>query len=762
MNMKNWFNKICKILLIIVIFFSEFQGTDKVFASDFSFYNHNTKSNVKYSGKLVSYTINNKKINLSYPGIILSGTALADYEELFVNELGLSASLSDKKITLTDGTTELILTIGSKTIKLNGKSQKMSVAPVKLEFKDGTIKYYVPTRFVAETFGYNYVWNSVTSEVKLTKTLRLLVNNKTVLYSDTFYSVSYKDEPVALDMPVISYKGTVYAPAKAFFESLGCRYNETKKITVTKGNITLQTQVGSCAVTVNNVPFIMDAEPIMVSQYGTDEEITYVPIEFTTNILGFAMEFAKEACTYQFDSTNYTGIPELHPNLQQYFKVNLVPVAPKPITTYFEWSFEDNADLNQSVNLSKIKGYSVENADVLELYGIKRDDVNDFLDNRVLVFEIDSVTSDMDTKFFADFETPHLNYVLLTTINTTAKLFIMVPIEDEWIFEETEECLKVYFTSSELSMEDLLIYEEQPPEITVTNPEVVYPENQLIIPLPEDFNSKLIQTKDNYHDKNIQILLPGNLTGYFDKNTPINPYDFITEINYNYDIDNNLTIITCKTDQIYGFDTSFTDDYFAVYMAKPSEIYNKIIVLDAGHGGKDPGAVRENIYEKNITLSIIKFTEELFANSDIKVYYTRTKDVFLSLQERTGFVKTVEADLFVSLHMNASVLETARGTEVYYSKENKNVSAHGLTSNKLAKVLQNNLYVAMDTKSRGVINNDYYVVRYNSVPAVLIELGFISNKEERNKLTDKIYQQKAANAIYESIIEIFSAYPTGR
>ena len=80
----------------------------------------------------------------------------------------------------------------------------------------------------------------------------------------------------------------------------------------------------------------------------------------------------------------------------------------------------------------------------------------------------------------------------------------------------------------------------------------------------------------------------------------------------------------------------------------------------------------------------------------------------------------------------------------------------------MAKILANNLYVAMDTKLRGVINNDYYVVKYNSVPAVLIELGFISNNEDRAKLVDKLYQQKAAKAIYESVIEIFSAYPTGR
>jgi len=161
-------------------------------------------------------------------------------------------------------------------------------------------------------------------------------------------------------------------------------------------------------------------------------------------------------------------------------------------------------------------------------------------------------------------------------------------------------------------------------------------------------------------------------------------------------------------------------------------------------------------------LSVLNFTKELFHNSDIKVYCTRTDDKFLSLNERTKFVKNVEADLFVSIHMNSSEIETAFGTEVFYSKSNNYATEYGLTSSKIADALANNLYVAMDNQLRGVSESDYYVVRYNSVPAVLIELGFISNSEECAKLSNPMYQQKAAHAIYESIIDVFCSYPTGR
>jgi len=109
----------------------------------------------------------------------------------------------------------------------------------------------------------------------------------------------------------------------------------------------------------------------------------------------------------------------------------------------------------------------------------------------------------------------------------------------------------------------------------------------------------------------------------------------------------------------------------SISVGKPSEIYNKIVVLDAGHGGKDPGAVRDSVYEKDINFSILyTHTKELFENSDIKVYYTRETDTFISLNDRTKFALEVGADLFISLHMNASVYESAKGTEVFYSKAN--------------------------------------------------------------------------------------------
>lgn len=763
MHKKNVINLFLKIIIIFVVVFFNLQNISKVFAADeLTFYNHNTKSNVNYSGKIITFIYNNQKLTLDYPGIIINGTAFADCEELFVDKLGLSATISDNKIILSDAdSNEIIFTIGSKTVKINGKSDKISSAPVKLEFEDGIIKYYVPTRFVSESFGYTYVWDSKNSEIRLIKTCEFEINNKTILYNNPFYSITYENKINNSNIPVVIYNGIAYAPAKLLFEALECQYTEDEKINITKGNIVLQMEKNSYFIYMNDIPFELDAPPIYISNLDEFKNTLFIPLEKCLTLLGFTVNFNENAGAYDILQTEYTGNPEKHPDFKKFYNTLKICIEQKPIDTFFTWNTIENKNSNQKV-LTKVKAYSINNADVLELYGVRRADVYDYIDTRALVFELNSISSNLNERFFANFEVEHLNYAMITNVNQHTKIFMMIPEDDKWLFEETEECLRIYFTSEEFTIKDLKHYEEK---IVKNIPEIktpLYPENQLIISIPAGVNRDSINIIDNYYDKNLQIKISGDHTVFYNDEKIINPYEYVTDIKADYNIETNQTILNCSTKFICGYEVVFNNNYLALRIDRPDEIYNKIVVFDAGHGGKDPGAVNQNIYEKNINLSIINYTKDYFENSDIKVYYTRTSDKFLSLEERTNFVKDVHADLFISLHMNSSVLEEAKGTEVFYSKANNNETYYGLTSKKMAQILANKLHIAMDSNLRGTSKSDYYVVQYNSVPAVLIELGFISNTNEVAKLTDKNYQQKAAKAIYESVIEIFSAYPTGR
>jgi len=200
-------------------------------------------------------------------------------------------------------------------------------------------------------------------------------------------------------------------------------------------------------------------------------------------------------------------------------------------------------------------------------------------------------------------------------------------------------------------------------------------------------------------------------------------------------------------------------------IGSPSEIYKNIALLDPGHGGAAVGALYSGYDEKDLNLQILYEVGDKYFNSDnssLKVYYTRKADNDMGLSERAAFAAEVEADIFVSLHLNASSSASAGGTEVYYSTKNNSSNDAGLTSQKLANILSCNITDALGTTNRGVKSDIYTVIHKNTVPAVLIELGFMSNKSDLAMITDSTMQEIAVKTIYESLLQVFMEYPTGR
>ncbi len=762
MYSKGLLKKVIVFILATAILFTGVPGKQSVYAANLRFYNYNTGSNVNYSDKQIIYTYNGRELPLTYPGILINGTALADYEDLFVKELGLQASIDDKTISFSDGTTNVILTVGSKKASINGVSKTISVAPVKLKFDD-TIKYYVPTRFVAEAFGFEYTWVSNISTVRITKNLNLTINQKEITYNGSFYSVKTGEHTLELTLPVIYYNGTVFAPAKDVFEAVGCTYKEDSSIQIQKGNIYLEQELFSKNAFVNDTKFIMEASPMQVSDTALGLCKTYIPLEFSAEMLGFSLTYDDALKCYTLLETENTGKAELNPKLKPKTQKTKLPEKnmeeQQPLKTYFEWNAEETAAVYGQKYLSKVKAYALENADVIELYGITRADINDFIDSGLLIFELKSVITNMDTQYFSDFSLSHLTYALLTSLSNNTKLFFMIPIEDEWHFIEKEDCVQVYFMNADLSLEDLSISSVK----TSIEEPVEYPDDVLVIPMPKKIDISQLKDQDNYLKKNFQISLPGNHVEFFEQNNILNPYSYVSNVEFSYNSEADYTVISCYTKNVCAYEYTLEHGYLAVNVARPNEIYDKIIVLDAGHGGKDPGATRNGINEKDINYTIINtYLKDFFENSGIKVYYTRETDVYVSLNNRAKLASETGADLFISLHMNASTLDNVSGTEVYYSSSNNKKLSNGLRSSIVAKKLVNNLCAAIGTSNRGILNSDYYVVKYNSVPAVLIELGFISSQKDLSKLTNATYQKKAAKAIYETVLELFAEYPVER
>ena len=172
----------------------------------------------------------------------------------------------------------------------------------------------------------------------------------------------------------------------------------------------------------------------------------------------------------------------------------------------------------------------------------------------------------------------------------------------------------------------------------------------------------------------------------------------------------------------------------------------KIVCIDPGHGGKDPGAESGGVQEKDITLTVALKVGALL--KDCEVIYTRTEDMYVGLTERALIANQAKADLFVSVHCNSAPNASANGMEVYVH------TTRSATSLRAAHAIYDRLLPASGFRGRGVKAKDLAVLRETSMPAVLVELGFVSNPNDRAQLVSEVWQDKAAEAIVTGIMEV--------
>ncbi|MBR1619099.1 N-acetylmuramoyl-L-alanine amidase [bacterium] len=168
----------------------------------------------------------------------------------------------------------------------------------------------------------------------------------------------------------------------------------------------------------------------------------------------------------------------------------------------------------------------------------------------------------------------------------------------------------------------------------------------------------------------------------------------------------------------------------------------KYVVIDAGHGGTDYGAIRNGINEKDITLDISKRVQAGLEKKGYNVAMTRTDDTYVSLQDRVEFSEIFNPDIFVSIHVNSSNSESPSGIETHYYKDN---------SLKLAKHIHASMLNNINSKDRGLFKSKFYVINHTTAPAILVEIGFISNPNERAQLVTESRKNATAKAIIEGI-----------
>lgn len=272
---------------------------------------------------------------------------------------------------------------------------------------------------------------------------------------------------------------------------------------------------------------------------------------------------------------------------------------------------------------------------------------------------------------------------------------------------------------------------------------------QLRLELPEGVAIEDIGIENNYVKQLITITIPEAGKGYFDEHPLLGRSDHIDELY----MANGVIDITM--DAVYEVESTVDDGFLYLDFCTPQEIYDKVVVIDAGHGGKAPGAIKQGVQEKDLNLGILLKLKELLDENDknIGVYYTRTDDTNPTFEQRAELANKSNANLFISIHNNSTtdgVMSEYNGTEVMYDELK---SEEGLSSKHLAEICLEETTTAIGSKNNGLaLGNSIYIIRSSQVPVALIEVGFMTNQTELDKLKSEEYQQQAAQGIYNAIM----------
>lgn len=170
----------------------------------------------------------------------------------------------------------------------------------------------------------------------------------------------------------------------------------------------------------------------------------------------------------------------------------------------------------------------------------------------------------------------------------------------------------------------------------------------------------------------------------------------------------------------------------------------KTVIIDPGHGGRDLGASDSYVYEKHINLDVSRRLERALQEAGFKTVMTRTRDEFLALSERSSKANRYRNAVFVSVHFNSAYRTAALGIETFYRTSD---------GEKFARLVQNELIKNIGATDRGIKTANFSVLRHTKHPSILVEGGFISNKDERSAMLDPQYRQVVADSIARGILQ---------
>lgn len=276
----------------------------------------------------------------------------------------------------------------------------------------------------------------------------------------------------------------------------------------------------------------------------------------------------------------------------------------------------------------------------------------------------------------------------------------------------------------------------------------------LEIPLPPEIRADDIVIENRYIENDIHIILTGNYGTFYQENALLENAPAL-EDGFWWE-EGKTTRLQLQMTGLYEHQYMFENGTLQLSFEKPSRIYDKIVVLDAAHGGSDSGHIGGGISEKGLALEITEKVKEKLKDTDIRVYCTRTDDADVSEEERVGFANEMAADLLISVRAGFDGSnEKVFGIQTFY---NETYFIPYFGNVRLADLLERNMVTAVGGKANGLFAADRGDVLLQNVkmPAAAVEVGYLTNKEEMQKLLQPEYKDRLAEGIAATIKEAFA------
>lgn len=724
-----------------------------------------------YDGATHTYTAD--KINLGINGILIDddqlpiqpinidgSRTLVPLREVFEN-LGAKVNFdaSTNTVTVIDGENTVVVTVGSKTGYINSKAVEMDAEPKYVSLSSTEPKkVMIPLRFVGEGLGYQVNYDAKNRIVNVDAV------NKNEDTAEEKEDVVVEKTVKLTDASTSTISASSEATANITGYELPTTNNKTFTLVFDKPVSSVKKSVltdGRLVVDVGNSLLSIPAVNKTVS-VGTLTNVRVAQFEDKPNPV------SRVVLTFNNDSTYSVNLSTDRKKLTISFaNAGEKPVVPVQETNATKLEFTTNGVTDSfliygQTNAPVIKAVQQVNDNKLYIDVLRP---NKLLDNAFPVNSSGAIVSEYkmynvdDTITRIEVNTKG-KYVQSTVTNGNLTKIYIKPYEE------------VVNDGGNTVVDDVGV-------ITVTNTTntVVLKINKSKANISSVFDTKTVTHSDKYMEKKYVLTLPVSL-----KNSMTLPETF----NINNDAVKSIQVTASGNNTVFTINGNKVlhakvteDSNNIIFTIQPARlVYDKIIVIDAGHGGIDSGTKGtlngKTYYEKDVAYDVANKAAKLIEEDKrFKVYLSRPDDKKIELNDRALFSTELEADFFISIHANSATTTIPNGIETYYfdiTKEDqaylnskgvyvndyrKNVTAE---SKAFASVVQANLIKDTLLSDRKVKHGNYAVLRQNEIPSILVEVGFMSNQRDLTNLVEDSFRTKLATSIADSVKGYYSKF----